>query len=539
MKAKKLFLPFVMLGLSAALGMAACTGTPANTSKGGETSQQPSGEESEVEEVEITITAKDGVKEIMVGETLQLTASVEGVKWSSRATEIATVDQNGLVTAVKDGSVKIRAEKEGFKTGSFSLTVKKAPEREAKVTLRMEDCDHYSPNDGMWGMDFGGTWYGPGDGTSPVEDNGGATADGTSIGWLQQGCKETLTFTCDKAVEVEIGVTMAYANAVDLSTAIAVKFNNAAISMEGRVVEGAEDGSSYYEFNTVSFGKVNLVAGNNVLEIEMIGQGPNMDEFKIFTDQNITVTVVKPVVLERITVDPTSVTLDIGGTQQITTATAGVTYASSDATIATVSATGLITAVAAGSCEVTVNKDGMRSAKVAVRVKAPVTPSQTVKLVAGQKVRAELEDGTFYCDQGFWGSASNGQFISGPNETGETPIEENDTASGGKSLGYFNQSSTVTLKVNAPKAGNVAILLGAASASEYALESNMSVKVNGVALDLTGKTIAAGEGESNYYDWKVIDLGSVAFAAGDNTFVIEIIGSQGPNLDYVDFTLAA
>ena len=538
MKAKKLFLPFVMLGLSAALGMAACTGTPANTSKGGETSQQPSGEESEVEEVEITITAKDGVKEIMVGETLQLTASVEGVKWSSRATEIATVDQNGLVTAVKDGSVKIRAEKEGFKTGSFTLTVKKAPEREAKVTLRMEDCDHYSPNDGMWGMNYGGTWYGPGDGTSPVEDNNGATADGTSIGWLQQGCKETLTFTCDKAVEVEIGVTMAYANEVDLSTAIAVKFNNVAISMDGRVVEGAEDGSSYYEFHTVSFGKVNLVAGNNVLEIEMIGQGPNMDEFKIFTDQNIAVTVVKPVVLERITVDPTSVTLDIGGTQQITTATAGVTYASSDATIATVSATGLITAVAAGNCEVTVNKDGMRGAKVAVRVKAPANPTKTVTLVAGQKVRAELEDGSFYCEQGFWGVACNGQFCSGPNETGETPIEENDTASGGKSLGYFNQTSSVTLKISSPKAGNVAMVLGGASAADFALEGNMKVTINGVEINLAGKTITGG-GENNYYDWQAVELGSVAFAQGENTLVIEILASQGPNLDYIDLTLAA
>jgi uncharacterized protein YjdB len=66
--------------------------------------------------------------------------------------------------------------------------------------------------------------------------------------------------------------------------------------------------------------------------------------------------------LESISVTPATVTLDIsnGETQQLTTvqtpssAHAGLTYVSSDATKATVSNTGLITPVAAGSATITV-----------------------------------------------------------------------------------------------------------------------------------------------------------------------------------------
>ena len=165
--------------------------------------------------------------------------------------------------------------------------------------------------------------------------------------------------------------------------------------------------------------------------------------------------------------------------------------------------------------------------------------AKPVNLVAGQAVRGEFEDGEFYCEQGFWGVACNGQFCSGPNETGETPIEAQETASGGKSLGYFNKTSKVTLKVNSPKAGNVNLVLCGASAADFDLgAANVKLTINGVDLDLTGKAITGG-GEGVYNAWATVDLGAVAFAQGENVVVLEILADQGPNLDYMDFTLAA
>ena len=538
MKKRKLILPSIALAVMAAFGLAACGGsTPAQQSSGGENSQsQPAGSESgEVSLGEIAITAAGNKTDLLVGETVQLTASVEGVTWKSRATTVATVDDKGLVTAVGAGSVKIRAEKEGYDTGSITINVTKAPEKEAHTVIDLEHADHYSPTD-IWGMDLSAYGYGfMGPGDSPIEDNSGATEDGHSLGWLQQGCKETLTFTANKAVEVELGVSMAYNAEMDLASSLSVKFNNVAIDMTGKVCEGPEDGdtNNYYDWHTTSFGKVNLVAGNNVLEIEMIGQGPNMDVLKIYSDdKDLTITVVEPVVMQKIAVTPDSVVLEIGGTQQLTTETADVTYASSNEAVATVSTSGLVTAVAAGNAEITVSKEGMKSAKVSVKVKAAQQAATAYDLVEGTAVRMEFENGEFYCESGSWGYPQWGMAPS--HDGGETPIEDVESASGGMSLGYFNQTSKVTLKFNSPKAGTVKLVICGAAAGTYDLAANATIKVNDTALDLTGKTIET----TGYTDWQTADLGSIAVNSGSNTLVLEVIGQQGPNLDYIEATLA-
>ena len=102
------------------------------------------------------------------------------------------------------------------------------------------------------------------------------------------------------------------------------------------------------------------------------------------------------------------------------------------------------------------------------------------------------------------------------------------------SLGYFNQTSKVTLKFNSPKAGTVALVLCGAMNGTYDLGANVSIKVNDTAVDLTGKTLES----TGYTDWVTTDLGNVAVNSGLNTFVLEVTGSQGPNLDYIEATLA-
>jgi uncharacterized protein YjdB len=81
-----------------------------------------------------------------------------------------------------------------------------------------------------------------------------------------------------------------------------------------------------------------------------------------------------------ITRSPATMTLDIGNTSQITAsvvpagAVQTVTYASSDATIATVSSTGLVTAVADGNATITITSTALNTvtATVAVTVNEPV-----------------------------------------------------------------------------------------------------------------------------------------------------------------------
>ena len=512
MKKSKIILPSIGLALIAAFGLVACGGKGGNSNGG---SQQGS---SEVSLGEITITAANNKTELLVGETVQLQASVEGVTWKTRAAAVATVDENGLVTAVGAGSVKIRAEKDGYDTGSITITVTKAPEKEAHTVIDLEHADHYSPND-IWGMDlsqYGMGFMGPGD--SPVEDNNGATADSHSLGWLQAGCKETLTFTANKAAEVEIGISMAYSAEMNLASSLSVKFNGVAIDLTGKVCEGPEDGDSnnYYDWHTTSFGKVNLIQGNNVLEIEMIGQGPNMDVFKLYSDDKaLTITVVEPVAKPSITVTPTEKEIEVGETVQLQASVEGVTFTSADATIASVSETGLVTGVKQGVTSITVTKEGMKKATVAITVKA--------KPVAGQIV-LEAEDAIIP-------------------EGATIQIENNGSASGGKSLGYFGAGQTFTIEYTAAEAKEYKLSIVAAAcemAADYSgivdmdLGTNMSLKLGTTAIDLTGKTLP-GNTSWNFSNFQEIDLGTVNIAAGKNVFTFEAL-AQGPNIDCIKLT---
>ena len=503
MKTKKALLPVLASALLLTMGLAACNNsTPASN---------PGTSSGEAEEVKIEITSEGGKKEIQVGETLQLTASVEGVAWSTKSTDIVSVSETGLVTAIKDGSARITAKKDGYANGSFTVTVLKAPDREPNYSLRLEEAEHYDPDD-FWGMSWGGTVMGPGD--SPVEDNGGKTDDGTSLGWLTQGCKETMTFTSNKAAKVEIGVTMAYNAEMNLDGVLSVKFNGKEISMAGRTVSGPSDGdtNNYYEFSTVSFGMVDLVAGNNVLEIEMLAQGPNMDKVVIFTTEALQIAAVPAQAKPKIEVVEADleVVVDSEVSIQVKDNLAGVTFTSADETIATVSTAGVVKGIKAGRTTVELTKEGYKKATVNVTVKA--------KPVAGQVI---LE-------------AEAGEIVGGR-------VENDNNYSGGARVGYLAADTSLTLKTTLEEAGEYTVSMLAYSnnvsdwstypnvtADELDLSSCMTFKVNNVDVALTGKVLPAGPW-GNYVE---VSFGDFNLVKGENTFAFAFT-AQGPNIDYI------
>ncbi|MEP4531670.1 MAG: DUF5123 domain-containing protein [Cyclobacteriaceae bacterium] len=80
----------------------------------------------------ITVSSTGDSDEILIGETLQMMATVEpvdadvtDVTWSVDKSNIATIDETGLITAVSAGTVIIKAEAQdnSFKSGTFTLTI--------------------------------------------------------------------------------------------------------------------------------------------------------------------------------------------------------------------------------------------------------------------------------------------------------------------------------------------------------------------------------------------------------------------------------
>ena len=511
MKTKKAVLPILVSAMFLTMGLVACNKPSENNKSGDVTS-------SEVEEEKIIITSEGDKKELQVGETLQLTASVKDVAWSTKSTDIVSVSETGLVTALKDGSARITAKKDGYTNGTFTVTVLKAPEKEAKYHLGLEQAEHTPGMEDGWGAYFYGTWYsGPFD--TPVENNNGATTDSTSIGNLYTGCIEKLTFTSDKAAQVGLGISMAYATEVDLAQALSIKFNGAALSLDGKTTVVPETENNYYEFHAIELGNINLIAGNNVLEIELVGQsGVNMDEVLIYTAETLQLAVVPAVEKPKIEVVEADLKIKVEETAQIQVKNnlTGVSFASADATIATVSNTGLVTGVAVGKTTITVSKDEYRSAKVTVTVSRKPVSNEVV---------LEAEDAIIP-------------------EGSSIQVQDAAEASGGKSIGYFSDGLTFTIKYTAAADAEADLVLVAAACDldmttwaikDMDLGECLSLKLNNVAVNLTGK-ILPGNSTFNFNNYVEVDLGKVNLTAGENSFVFTAVG-QGPNVDCLRLTL--
>jgi len=129
-----------------------------------------------------------------------------------------------------------------------------------------------------------------------------------------------------------------------------------------------------------------------------------------------TITVTVPVAVTGVTVAPTTATVNVGATQQLTATVApadatnkDVTWSSSNNLVATVSAGGLVTGVAAGTATITVTTvDGAHTATSTITVTVPApapapaptptpapapTPPTVVEqpIVAGQTTEVELD----------------------------------------------------------------------------------------------------------------------------------------------------
>ena len=216
MRKNKIFLPMMAISLLFGLGLAACNQS-GNPSK----SNNPPSSVPAKEKIKVTDGNDKTEGEVEVEATLQLKASVEGGTWASSNTKVATVDDKGLVTAVAAGSTSITVTKEGYDKGTFRLTVVRgAP----LATLHFEDADHYAA-DGWWGDDENGQ--------TPIYARAeGNASDAQCIAHFGSGDKETLTFTSSAAINAELVMTMASSSSgVDLSAQMAIKLNNADISL--------------------------------------------------------------------------------------------------------------------------------------------------------------------------------------------------------------------------------------------------------------------------------------------------------------------
>lgn len=451
----------------------------------------------------IKVTAA-GKTDLLIGETVQLSADKEGVTWTSSDNSVATVDNAGKVTAVKIGSATIKAEKENMNPGSATINVVRP---DPTAVLHFEQAAHFSAD---------GRWYNNNRGpdTTPVYEKSSAS-DGTCIGYFGDGDKETLTFTSDKAVKAELVVTMGHNSSFEsLATIFEAKFNNAAINLDNVAYVSDTDGQGGYTFQGVSFGEFDLIVGNNVLEIGMKGNAPYLDDLQIYAAEAATIAVVPAPEMQEIAIAEKSLVVEEGSTVQIVCTTEGVSYSSSSEANATVDENGLVTGVAKGTATIAVTKPGFITALVSISV--------TEKVVEGE-IRLEAESGKV-------GEADIGT---------DTAVVIRSTSTGETCTAQWGEGAVLTLSKAGVAAGKYTLSFVGRAGGQYGtanitdLSAVIEIKVNNApvtvpAIEVSGRTF------TNYV------IGDVEIAAGD--LVVEIKGlsaDTAPNIDFVKLLPAA
>ena len=348
MKKRKFILPLTAFALLLSFGLAACNGGGNNNGGESQSQQQSSGQQEK-----ITITAAEGKNKLIKGETVQLTASVAGVTWESKNVEVATVDQNGLVTAIGKGTTSISATKEGYKGGSLSITVDlpsiTITGAESNATLVMEATLQLSASEQgvTWessdpsvasvdqtgkvtalyagaavisakkdGFNPGtvnvtvtrpaalatlhwedadhysadGWWGTAAEGVTPIyARSSGNASDAQCIAHFDVGDKETLAFTSSAAIEGELVITMASSSAIDDMGAVMAAKFN---NVAIDLTGKSFAGGSTSEFADFSLGNLNILKDDNVLELEFLSSStPYLDDLAIYSKGQATIAV--------------------------------------------------------------------------------------------------------------------------------------------------------------------------------------------------------------------------------------------------------
>ena len=322
------------------------------------------------------------------GATLQLTATVspsnatdKSVTWASSNTNVATVSSNGLVTAVGNGTATIIVTtKTGSKTATCAVTVNIIPTgvslNKTSATLTSEGATlqltaTVSPTEAA---DKTVTWKSSNDNVATVSSNGLVTAVGNGSATITVTTKTgSKTATC--AVTVNI-----------IPTGVSLNKTSATLTSEGATLqltatvsptEAADKTVTWKSSNdnvaTVSSNGLVTAVGNGTATITVTTKNGS---------KTATCAVTVNIIPTGVSLNKTSATLTSKGATLQLTATVSpteaadktVTWKSSNENVATVSSSGLVTAVGNGTTTIIVTTTtGAKTATCNVTVNIAVT----------------------------------------------------------------------------------------------------------------------------------------------------------------------
>ncbi len=341
---------------------------------------------------------------IFVGKTASANAKVEpgnatnkSLSYVSSDTSIATVDQNGIITAVSAGTanITITAKDGSGKSAVLSVAVKvpvnSIDNQPVAVSLFVSKTQQITstvlPVDAS---DKSLKYESEDETVATVNENGLITAVKAGTTKIKVSAKDG----SDISAQIDVTVTVPVGNIAVDSSDVNVMIGKTK-SIETTVTpENATDNRLSFESSNTS---VATVDQNGVITAVSEGTANITITAKDGSGKSAVVSVRSTIPVSSIGVEKSSVSLFVSKTMNISTTVSPINawdkslkYESSDTSVATVSSTGTITAVSKGNATITVSaKDGSGvSTEIAVTVTIPVSTievdSSSFSLMAGK-----------------------------------------------------------------------------------------------------------------------------------------------------------
>ena len=360
---------------------------------------------------------------ISVGESRKLSATVKPsgatnkeVSWASSNESVATVDSNGNVKGLKEGSATITVTtKDGSKTATCKVTVSKPVStiavtgvslNKTSLSLTVGESQSLSatvsPSNAS---DKSVSWKSSNTSVATVDGSGNVKAVKAGTAKVTVTTKDgSKTATCNVTVKSSsVAVTSISLNKKDLylsegeSEKLIVTFNPSDATNKEVTWESDTPSKATVDNN----GNVKAVKAGTATITVTTKDGSRIARCLVHVSAAV-------INVTGVSVSPTSVTLAEGERKELTATVKpsnatkkSVTWTSSNTTVATVSTSGLVTAKSAGTATITVTTvDGSYTAKCTVTVKKKVTPEYVVlyhkgdsygNLSTGTEVKSTME----------------------------------------------------------------------------------------------------------------------------------------------------
>ena len=249
------------------------------------------------------------------------------------------------------------------------------------------------------------------------------------------------------------------------------------------------------------------VSATGLVEGKAVGKAVIKAEKKGYKDGQITINVDLP----KITITPSSGSIKMDETLTLQADQQGVTWSSSDENVATVSDAGVVTGVYVGSAQISASKDGFNAGKATITVTRP-----------DALATLSFDDADHYSADGWWGTADEGYLPNYARNSGN--------ASGSSCLAHFGTGDKETLTFTSTKTCNAElVIMMAASSAISDMQSIMTAKLNGTAINLTNKSFAGGSTS----EFTEFSLGTHEISKDhDNVLLLEFVADDGT--PYID-----